>query len=200
MKLLIKNILVGIAVIPLFFHIIILCVNVLCSNVEIRDDISHYKSRKSIKYNLFFTFVYLMLIFPEFRNIFYMRMGRFWRYLLFWFPPLSTLHIWTPSARIGGGLYIGHGWGTVINTYRVGRNCVIGQNCTIGSRNFKEPVLEDNVKVWAHAVVLGDIVVEENSNIGAGAVVVKNVPKNSVVVPAKSSIIRMNGEKVNILL
>ena len=56
MKLLIKNILVGIAVIPLFFHIIILCVNVLCGNVEIRDDISHYKSRKSIKYNLFFTF------------------------------------------------------------------------------------------------------------------------------------------------
>lgn len=56
------------------------------------------------------------------------------------------------------------------------------------------------VKVWAHAVVLGDIVVEENSNIGAGAVVVKNVPKSSVVVPAKSSIIRMNGEKVNILL
>lgn len=153
MKLLIKNILVGIAVIPLFFHIIILCVNVLRGNVEI-----------------------------------------------FWFPPLSTLHIWTPSARIGGGLYIGHGWGTVINAYRVGRNCVIGQNCTIGSRNFKEPVLEDNVKVWAHAVVLGDIVVEENSNIGAGAVVVKNVPKNSVVVPAKSSIIRMNGEKVNILL
>lgn len=101
MKLLIKNILVGIAVIPLFFHIIILCVNVLRGNVEIRDDISHYKSRKSIKYNLFFTFVYLMLIFPEFRNIFYMRMGRFWRYLLFWFPPLSTLHIWTPSARIG---------------------------------------------------------------------------------------------------
>ena len=198
MKLLIKNILVGIAVIPLFFHIIILCVNVLRGNVEIRDDISHYKSRKSIKYNLFFTFVYLMLIFPEFRNIFYMRMGIFWRYLLFWFPPLSTLHIWTPSARIGGGLYIGRG--TVINAYRVGRNCVIGQNCTIGSRNFKEPVLEDNVKVWAHAVVLGDIVVEENSNIGAGAVVVKNVPKNSVVVPAKSSIIRMNGEKVNILL
>lgn len=175
MKLLIKNILVGIAVIPLFFHIIILCVNVLRGNVEIRDDISHYKSRKSIKYNLFFTFVYLMLIFPEFRNIFYMRMGIFWRYLLFWFPPLSTLHIWTPSARIGGGLYIGHGWGTVINAYRVGRNCVIGQNCTIGSRNFKEPVLEDNVKVWAHAVVLGDIVVEENSNIGAGAVVVKRM-------------------------
>ena len=41
MKLFIKNILVGIAVIPLFFHIIILCVNVLRGNVEIRDDISH---------------------------------------------------------------------------------------------------------------------------------------------------------------
>ena len=47
MKLLIKNILVGIAVIPLFFHIIILCVNVLRGNVEIRDDISHYKGSSS---------------------------------------------------------------------------------------------------------------------------------------------------------
>lgn len=58
MKLLIKNILVGIAVIPLFFHIIILCVNVLRGNVEIRDDISHYKSRKSIKYK---SFLYICL-------------------------------------------------------------------------------------------------------------------------------------------
>ena len=47
MKLFIKNILVGIAVIPLFFHIIILCVNVLRGNVEIRDDISHYKGSSS---------------------------------------------------------------------------------------------------------------------------------------------------------
>ena len=47
MKLFIKNILVGIAVIPLFFHIIVLCVNVLRGNVEIRDDISHYKGSSS---------------------------------------------------------------------------------------------------------------------------------------------------------
>ena len=47
MKLFIKNILVGIAVIPLLFHIIILCVNVLRGNVEIRDDISHYKGSSS---------------------------------------------------------------------------------------------------------------------------------------------------------
>lgn len=69
-----------------------------------------------------------------------------------------------------------------------------------GSRNVKEPTLEDNVMVWAHAVVLGDITIGEGSHIGAGAVVVKDVPAKSVVVPAKSAIIKIGNERVNILM
>lgn len=54
--------------------------------------------------------------------------------------------------------------------------------------------------VWANAVVLGDIIVGENSQIGAGSVVVKNVPSNSVVVPSKSCIIRKDNKRCKIFL
>ena len=53
--------------------------------------------------------------------------------------------------------------------------------------------------VWGHAVVLGDITIGEGSHIGAGAVV-KDAPAKSVVVPAKSAIIKIGNERVNILL
>lgn len=99
-----------------------------------------------------------------------------------------------------GDLYIGHGWGTVINAKKIGKNCLVGQNVTISSRNRKEPVLEDNVHVWAHAIVLGDITIGANTDIGAGAVVVKSIPQNSVGVPESSLIIREDGERVKIKL
>lgn len=47
---------------------------------------------------------------------------------------------------------------------------------------------------------LGGVEIGDNSQIGSGAVVVKNIPDGCVVVPAKSSIIKKNGERVNILL
>lgn len=151
-------------------------------------------------YTTFIGLVYLLLRYPEFRSVFYMRIRYPWRLLCFYLPGRTNLHIHTPSIRIGGGLYIGHGWGTVINAERVGENCLVGQNVTIGSRNEKECIIEDNVSVWAHAVVLGDITVGHDSQIGAGAVVVKSVPPHSVVIPAKSAVIRKDGEKCNIPL
>lgn len=82
-----------------------------------------------------------------------------------------------------------------MNAQRIGKNFRVGQNVTIGSRNCKESGIGDNVSVWVHAIVLGD-----NSQVGAGAVVIKSVPANFVVVPAKSFIIKKNGLRVNIPL
>lgn len=106
----------------------------------------------------------------------------------------------TPSKCVGGGFYVGHGWGTVVNAKRIGRNFRVGQNVTVGSRDAKEPIIGDNVSVWANAVVLGDIRLGNNSQVGAGGVVVKSVQDSSVVVPAKSVIIKQNGERVSIPL
>lgn len=171
------------------------------SKKKIKEDIRRYLNVKNHEnYSVFIGLVYLLLKYPEFRSVFYMRVPKIWRLFCFYLPGRTNLYISTPSHRIGGGLYIGHGWGTVINAERIGKNCLVGQNVTIGSRNRKEAVLEDNVSVWAHAVVLGDITIGHDSQIGAGAVVVKTVPPCSVVVPAKSTIIRKDGNKCNISL
>ena len=142
--------------------------------------------------------VYLLLTIKEFRNVFYWRIGKWSKLVFFWLPELRSLHIWTKSCNVGGGLYIGHGWSTVINAKQIGENCLVAQNVTIGSRNMKEPVLEDNVHVWAHAVVLGDITIGANTDIGAGAIVVKSISQNCVVIPESSLIISKNGNRVKI--
>lgn len=112
----------------------------------------------------------------------------------------SNLYLVTNPRNVGGGFYVGHGWGTVVNAQRIGRNFRVGQNVTVGSRNCKEAIIGDNVSVWANAIVLGDITVGDNCQVGAGAVVVKSIPNDSVVVPAKSMIIKQKGERVNIPL
>ena len=187
--------------IVLFPHLLIfMLINLIGGGKKCRQDLSVYKNHRGIKRNNIYSFLYFMVFYPEYRNVFYFRLPMFIRYVLYYCPPRSTLHIWTKSHNVGGGLYVGHGWGTVINAKYIGENCIVGQNVTIGSRNAKEPVLGNNVGVYAHAVVLGDITIGDNTQIGSGAVVVKSVPSNCVVTPSKSTIIKKDGVRVSISL
>ncbi len=74
----------------------------------------------------------------------------------------------------------------------IGRDCIIRQGVTIGGRSGydKLPVLEDGVDVGAHAQILGPITLGHNSVIGAGAIVVKDVPPYAVVVGNPARIIK----------
>ena len=98
---------------------------------------------------------------------------------------MDTLYIYTKD--IGGGLYIQHGFATIISAKKIGENCRIYQQVTIGYKGEYNPVLEDNVSVTCGAKVLGDVTMHANSLAAAGAVVVKDVPANAIVggVPAK---------------
>lgn len=106
------------------------------------------------------------------------------------------------STSIGDGtLFPHHALGVVINPYAViGKNCVIRQNCTIGGRKgiMTLPVLEDNVSLGAGAMVLGPVRIGANSEIGAGAVVIDDIPANSVAVGVPARCIKQklvhNGE------
>ena len=106
-----------------------------------------------------------------------------------------------PAARLGRGLFIDHGMGVVIGeTAEIGRNVTLLQGVTLGGTSLKRekrhPTLGDNVVVGAGAKVLGAFTIGENSRIGAGSVVVREVPPNSVVVGVPGRVTYKDGQKV----
>jgi serine O-acetyltransferase len=138
----------------------------------------------------------LLLDFPEFRNLFYHRLGyghRADNWATFQaakrlLKPLSTLYLSTES--IGPGLVIWHGFSTIISARAIGRDCLVFQQVTIGYTNATDrPTLGNNVTVYAGAIVVGDITLGDNCVVGAGAVVVDDVPAGATVVSPKARII-----------
>lgn len=99
-----------------------------------------------------------------------------------------------PGAQIGPGCFIDHGMGVVIGeTAEIGANVTIYHGVTLGGSSTepgkRHPTLHDGVVVGAGAAVLGDILIEANSRIGANAVVVKPVPPNAVVIGVPGQVV-----------
>jgi serine O-acetyltransferase len=106
-----------------------------------------------------------------------------------------------PAAVLGPGLFIDHGMGIVIGeTAEVGRNVSILQGVTLGGTSLKRekrhPTIGDNVMIGAGAKVIGGFTIGAGSRIGAGSVVVREVPENCVVVGVPGRITFRNGERV----
>lgn len=106
-----------------------------------------------------------------------------------------------PGAKIGRRFFIDHGMGIVIGeTCEIGDNVTIFQGVTLGGtgkeRGKRHPTLHDNVLVATGAKVLGSITIGENSKVGAGSVVLKNVPPNSTVVGIPGTVVVQDGVKV----
>lgn len=161
----------------------------------IAADIERWLSEYRLNYSMNTGFIFLMSHYPEFRNLFYYRVGSISFLLNILCRRMSTLYITTPE--IGQGLFIQHGFATVIAAKSIGKNCWINQQVTIGfSSNDECPVLEDGVTVNAGAKVIGGICIGTGSQIGANAVVVKDVPPGCVVVGIPAYIIKRNGKKV----
>lgn len=103
-----------------------------------------------------------------------------------------------PGAKIGKGLFIDHGMGVVIGeTAELGDNVTLFQGVTLGGtgneKGKRHPTLGSNVVVGAGAKVLGSIQIGDNVRIGANAVVVREVPSNSVVVGVPGRIVKESG-------
>ena len=106
-----------------------------------------------------------------------------------------------PGARLGPGLFIDHGMGVVIGkTAEVGENVTIYQGVTLGGTSLEKvkrhPTIGNNVVIGSGANVLGPFSVGDNSRIGSGSVVVKEVPSNSVVVGVPGRVTHRDGKKV----
>ena len=106
-----------------------------------------------------------------------------------------------PGATIGRGLFIDHGMGVVIGeTAEIGDNVTIFQGVTLGGtgkeKGKRHPTIGDNVVIGSGAKVLGSFTIGANVQIGSNAVVIKEVPPNSVVVGVPGRIVRQHGQEV----
>lgn len=115
------------------------------------------------------------------------------------FSPLDSLYINMPPENIGGGLYIQHGFSTIIAARSIGENCHINQQVTIGYNGSESSIIGNNVTVTAGAIVIGNVSIGDNSIIGAGTVVTKDVPERAIVVGSSARTLRVkeNGDNIN---
>jgi len=106
---------------------------------------------------------------------------------------------WNVSVDVG--LALTHGWGIVVSPgARIGRNVTLFHGVTLGRRDRIDaagervvgyPVIEDDVWIGPHAVIVGAVTVGRGSRVAAGAFVTKSVPPNSVVVGNPGRVVRI---------
>lgn len=106
-----------------------------------------------------------------------------------------------PGAQIGRGFFIDHGNGVIIGeTAIIGDNVTLYQGVTLGGtgkeHGKRHPTVGDNVMISAGAKVLGSFTIGENSKIGAGSVVLEEIPPNCTVVGVPGRIVKRENQKV----
>ena len=150
--------------------------------------------------------IWLLDTHPEFRNLFYARIGRYTgmrgKTLLFlarksYTPPKETLRFGEP-LNIGPGFFARVGFGTIVGAEKIGENCWINPGVTVGYKDYKGgmPIIGNNVYIGAGAKILGSITIGDNVIIGANAVVTRNVPPNCTVAGVPARIIKRDGVRV----
>lgn len=110
-----------------------------------------------------------------------------------------------PAAKIDGGVFIDHGAGVVIGeTAEIETGVVIYQGVTLGGngkeKGKRHPTVKKGATISAGAKVLGGFTVGEYAKVGAGAVVLKEVPAYATVVGVPAKVVRINGEKTHDLI
>ena len=106
-----------------------------------------------------------------------------------------------PGAVIGKGFFIDHGSGVIIGeTTIIGDNVTLYQGVTLGGTGKetgkRHPTIRDNVMISAGAKIIGSFTVGENSKIGAGSVVIEEVPPNCTVVGVPGRIVKRGDVKI----
>lgn len=106
-----------------------------------------------------------------------------------------------PGAKIGQGVFIDHGMGVVIGeTTEIGDNVTLYQGVVLGGsgkeKGKRHPTIGNHVVIAAGAKVLGSFRVGDRARIGAGAVVLTEVPPNSTVVGIPGRVVKENGQRV----
>lgn len=121
------------------------------------------------------------------------------RILLLLFPVRDNFYIGVGRIE-PGGVFFHHPFSTIINAEYIGYGCTFRNNTTIGNKVKNgvsaRPSFGNNVHVGPNVVIIGDVKIGDNVVVGAGAVITKNVPANSIVVGNPAFLIERDGVRI----
>lgn len=173
---------------------------------RMKEDIACFKARDPAATSA----LEIMLLYPGYKAIrSHRRAHWFYNRNMFFIARMISQHCVRktgieihPGAQIGRRFFIDHGTGTVVGeTTIIGDDVTIYQGVTLGGTGKdtgkRHPTIGNNVLIGAGAKVLGPVMVGDNTNIAAGAVVLDKIPENSTAVGVPARVVRRNGKRID---
>ena len=172
-------------VFPLLFNFII-----SSKKNYILEDLYARKKFSNNKLQQLFDLSFELLTNSYFRTLFYFRNPNLFSILLRNFYKKHPSFIIEVNTKIGKGLQLAHPYATILNAESIGDYVYVNHLVTVGEKNGKKPIIGNQVQIHAHSIIIGGITIGNKSIIGAGSVVVKDVPEGAVVAGNPAKIIR----------
>lgn len=159
-------------------------------NKMIISDIEAMKGQVHLRLPAWLMLLYFLHNNSYYRTLFYHRLGPVFSLFIGWWRPGNKYFIIPAGTLVGKSFWMAHPYSTVLNAVSIGDNFRCIHLTTIGAQGKDRPSIGNNVSLGCNVTIIGGVHIGDNVTVGAGSVVVKDVPDNCIVAGNPARIIR----------